>query len=91
MMKDVILTRQAVTARIAEFYDPAGLMEPLKLQLKLHLSKLNGKDWKTPLSPEEQIFWKNIFADFVKLHTIRTPRYKKRRRKHSRSVTPTPS
>ena len=55
-MKDVVLTRQAVTARIAEFYDPAGLMEPLKLQLKLHLSKLNGKDWKTPLSPEEQIF-----------------------------------
>ena len=42
MMEDVILTRQAVTARIAEFYDPAGLMEPLKLQLKLHLSKLNG-------------------------------------------------
>ena len=53
MMKDVTLTRQAVTARIAELYDPAGLMEPLKLQLKLHLSKLNGKDWKTPLSPEE--------------------------------------
>ena len=73
-MEDVTLTRQAVTARIAEFYDPAGLMEPLKLQLKLHLSKLNGKDWKTPLSPEEQTFWKAKFADFVKFHTIRIPR-----------------
>ena len=67
-MKDVILTRQAVTARIAEFYDPAGLMESLKLQLKLHLSKLNGKDWKVPLSPKEQLFWKSKFADFVNLH-----------------------
>ena len=64
MMKDMILTRQAITARIVDFYDPAGLMEPLKLQLKLHLSKLNGKDWKTPLSPEEQIFWKKYFCGF---------------------------
>ena len=42
MMKDVVLTRQAVTTRIAEFYDPAGIMEPIKLQLKLLLAKLNG-------------------------------------------------
>ena len=44
MMTDVVLTRQDVTARIAEFYDPAGLMEPIKLQLKLLLARLNGKD-----------------------------------------------
>ena len=69
-MEDVTLTRQAVTARIAEFYDPAGLMEPLKLLL----SKLNGKDWKTKLSPEEQSFWKTKFADFVSFHKIRIPR-----------------
>ena len=56
MMKDVVLTRQAVTARIAEFYDPSGLMEPIKLQLKLLLTRLNGKDWKTPLTSEEQVF-----------------------------------
>ena len=56
MMKDVVLTRQAVTA---EFYDPAGIMEPIKLQLKLLLARLNGKDWKTPITPEEQEFWKN--------------------------------
>ena len=74
MMTDLVLTRQDVTARIAEFYDPAGLMEPIKLQLKLHLARLNGKDWKTPLTPEEQTFWKAIFADFVDFHTFRIPR-----------------
>ena len=58
LMKDVMPTRQAVTARIAEVFDPTGLWGPVKLQLKLHLSKLNGRDWKKLLSPEEQDFWK---------------------------------
>ena len=44
LVKDVILTRQAMSARVAEFFDPAGLWEPVKLKLKLHLSKLNGRD-----------------------------------------------
>ena len=73
-MKDVVLTRQAVTARIAEFYDPAGLMEPIKLQLKLLLARLNGKDWKTPLTSEEEVFWKKRFIEFVDFHSIRVPR-----------------
>ena len=70
MMKDVVLTRQAVTARIAEFYDPAVIMKPIKLQLKLLLGKLNGKDWKTPLTSEEQAFWKIQFVEFVEFHQI---------------------
>ena len=74
MMKDVVLTRQAVTTRIAEFYDPAGIVEPIKLQLKLLLAKLNGKDWKTPLTSEEQAIWKKQFVEFVEFHQIRVPR-----------------
>ena len=73
-MKDVVLTRQAVTARIAEFYDPAGLMEPIKLQLKLLLARLNGKDWKTPLTSKEQDFWKKRFIELVDFHSICIPR-----------------
>ena len=69
MMEDVTLTRQAVTARIAEFYDPAGLMEPLKLQLKLHLMKLNGKDWKTPLSPRRIDLLEKYTCGFCKSYT----------------------
>ena len=55
LLTGVTLTRQSVTVRIAEMYDPTGVMEPLKLQQKLQLSKLNGRDWKTPLNPEEQV------------------------------------
>lgn len=55
-MKDVVLTWQTMTTKIAEFFDPASLWETVKLQLKLHLSKLNGQDWKEPLPLEEQDF-----------------------------------
>ena len=46
-------------------YDPVGIMERLKLQLKLQLSKLNGRDWKTPLYPEEQTEWRNLLVQLV--------------------------
>ena len=70
LLKKVTLTRQAVMARIAELFDPVGLLEPIKLQLKLHLSRLNGKDWKETLSPEEQEFWCEKLVEFVDLPKI---------------------
>ena len=74
LLTGVTLTRQSVTVRIAEMYDPTGVMEPLKLQLKLQLSKLNGRGWKTPLNPKEQVAWKNLLVEFVEFHKIRIPR-----------------
>ena len=55
-------------------YDLTGVMEPLKLQQKLQLSKLNGRDWKTPLNPEEQVAWRALLVEFVEFHRIRIPR-----------------
>ena len=74
LMRKVTLKRQAVMARIAELFDPVGLLEPIKLQLKLYLSRLNDKDWKETLSPEEQEFWCEKLAEFVDLPKIRVPR-----------------
>ena len=56
-------------ARIAELFDPVGLLEPIKLQLKLHLARLNGKAWKEALS------WHSKLVDFVDFPSIRVPRY----------------
>lgn len=64
-MKEVVLTRQAVSTRIVELFDLLGCWEPIKLQLKLHLSKLNGKDLKEPLSPEEHVFLKRLLVELV--------------------------
>ena len=60
--------------RIAELYDPTGIHEPIKLQQKLHLSKLNGRDWKEPLPPEEKVLWKTLLFEFVEFHRLWVPR-----------------
>ena len=52
---DVRLTRRTVLSKIAAFYDPVGFFEPLKTQMKLHFSRLNGMDWDTEIPEEEQI------------------------------------
>ena len=74
LLKKVTLTRQAVMARIAEVFHPIGLLEPIKLQLKLHLANLNGKDWKETLTIEELEFWVEKLVEFVDLPEIRVPR-----------------
>ena len=70
LIRKVTLTRQAVMARIAELFDPIGLLEPIKLQLKLHLVRLNGKSWKAALSPEKEEFWREKLVEFVDLPSI---------------------
>ena len=65
LMKDLVVTRQIVASKLAEFYDPLGLWEPYKLQLKLENSKLNGLSWKTPLDIDSQQHWKNRFLEFL--------------------------
>ena len=75
LLDGVLLTRQSVTARIAEMYHPVGIIKPLKLQLKLQLSKLNGRDWKIPLYPEEQTEWRNLLVQLVDYPNIRISRY----------------
>ena len=59
------LTRKMVASKVAELYDPVGIWEPLKLQLKLGLSKLNSLDWDEVLSPPDQALWKDKFVTFV--------------------------
>ena len=43
-----------VVAKMAEFYDPLGIFEPFKLQLKLEVSKLNGMEWDQILPDDLQ-------------------------------------
>ena len=74
LLKRVTLTRQAVMARIAEVFDPIGLLEPIKFQLKLHLAKLNRKGWKETFTIEEQEFRVEKLVEFMDLSEIRVPR-----------------
>ena len=65
LLGTTILTRKMIASKVAEMYDPIGIWEPLKLQLKLDLSKLNHLDWDALLSEQEQVHWKDRFLQFV--------------------------
>ena len=43
--------------KIAELFDPIGIMEPIRLQLKLFQSELKGLEWSESLSLELQNVW----------------------------------
>ena len=38
----VKITKKFVVSKVSEFYDPLGIFEPTKLQLKLEMTKLTG-------------------------------------------------
>ncbi len=47
---------------MAEFYDPVGLFEPLKLAMKLALSELNALDWKDPIPQDRHEVWVRLLT-----------------------------
>ena len=59
------VTRRMVVSKIAEIWDPVGIWEPFKLQLKLDNHKLNGLDWDFALEPDLQDLWKTRFQEFL--------------------------
>ncbi|MFN9957450.1 MAG: hypothetical protein ACK55I_30460, partial [bacterium] len=47
---------------MAEFYDPVGLFEPLKLALKLALSEFNALDWLDPIPADRYEVWVRLLT-----------------------------
>ena len=74
LMKDLTLTRKMITSKVAEFYDPIGIWEPVKLQLKLQLSKLNSLDWDDPIAPPDQLFWKEKLLEVLEFPNMQINR-----------------
>jgi hypothetical protein len=57
-----LVTRMTLASRVAEFYDPVGLFEPLKLALKLALSEFNALDWLDPIPADRYEIWVRLFT-----------------------------
>ena len=68
------ITRTTVISKLAEIWDPTGLFEPYKLQLKLEAMELNGVDWNSPLDKSQQEHWIGRFKEFVQLPYLIAPR-----------------
>ena len=55
--KDGLINRAGVLSRMAEFFDPVGWWEPLRLQMKLSFQELNAFDWKDPVPEGSTETW----------------------------------
>ena len=74
LLKSFTLTRRTVLAKVAEFYDPCGFWEPVKLQMKLAMLPLKGFKWDEKIPELEQARWTEILTTFVELNNIQMPR-----------------
>ena len=70
ILKSASLSRRVIISKIAEFFDPVRLWEPMKLQLKLHSACLNNIPWDQKLSPEEENFCKSKLIQFVRFRDL---------------------
>ena len=74
LLRDLIITRRIVVAKVSEFFDPLGCFEPIKLQLKLAMRPLVDLDWEDPLLVEDQQAWKERFIEYIDLTTMQAKR-----------------
>ncbi|XP_023346520.1 uncharacterized protein LOC111715431 [Eurytemora carolleeae] len=75
LLKDVKLTRRMILAKISEMFDPCGFWEPIKVQMKLELMKIQDLDWDVEIPEDQQVEWKEILREYVHLHEIMIPRF----------------
>ena len=74
VLKGVKISRRTVVSKMAELWDPIGLWEPYKLQLKLDSIPLKGLDWDYELPEDLQSTWTNRFKEMLQIPSFTTPR-----------------
>ena len=68
------ITRRLIFSKTAEFWDPSGIWEPFKLQLKLDSQPLNGLGWDVALDKDTQLHWTNRFHQFLEIPAMNAER-----------------
>ena len=75
MLEKVSLTGRMIVSKISELFDPLGIWEPLKLQLKLKSVNLSSISWDEKLDQLEQVKWKACLKEFVHFQELTAYRY----------------
>ena len=70
LLQPISITRRQIISKIAELFDPVGLWEPIKLNLKLKAAGINGMEWDKPIPEELQETWKTKLVEFVEYKTL---------------------
>lgn len=74
LLSSTFVTRRMVASKLAEIWDPVGLWEPFKVQLKLENQSLKGMDWDAPLDSALQELWKARFEQFLDVPSMTAER-----------------
>ena len=74
LLESLKITKRLITAKVAEVWDPCGLWEAYKLQLKLETRLLNGYEWDEEVELHIQESWKSRFAELLQLPIMCAPR-----------------
>ena len=74
-LEHVNITRRIAMSKTAELFDPIGLCEPVKLQLKLALSQLNEFACDDPLPQDKQSEWKERIKTIFRERTPKPKQY----------------
>ena len=72
--KEGLINRAGVLSRMAEFFDPVGWWEPLRLQMKLSFQELNALDWKDSVPESATETWVNHFRQLEEAKHLTIPR-----------------
>jgi hypothetical protein len=75
LLESLDITRRIVISKIAELFDPVGLWEAYKFQLKLASNVLSGVDWDLALPKESQGFWLEKFHELLLVPIMKLDRY----------------
>ena len=65
LLSPIKITKRIVVSKVSELFDPIGLFEPMKLQLKLEMTKLTGLLWDDLVPDQDQEKWRDLLARFV--------------------------
>ena len=65
LLKSITMTRRTILGKVAEFYNPCGFWEPVKLQIKLVMLPLKGLEWDEKITELEQTRWSKILTTLL--------------------------
>lgn len=71
------LTKRIVVGKVAQLYDPNGLLAPFIAKAKMFIQRLwtQQLEWDTPLNPELLKDWSKLWAKIKDLEQIKIPRW----------------
>ena len=72
---EAVKSRRAVASKVAELFDPIGIVEPVRLQLKIFLAELKGFEWDETLSLETQKKWTERLSLLSLPNNVQVPRF----------------